>query len=174
MAVEELSSVQAMMAVRSGRLDVAIVATNSTIPGLASRQLFKERLYVALPATHRLAAHPHLHWSDLRDEVLLVRSDVEGPHLQELIAHEWAAMGAQAKVTVQSVGRDNLLCIVAGGLGVSIEPSSTLGLPFPYVTFVPLGSDEGRLTWNAVWLASNEEAPLKLLLELSNQIATSE
>lgn len=105
--IEELSSVKAKAAVRSGRLDVAIMATTSRISGCESRQIFKEPLYVALPAEHRLTDKPHLRWSDLVEEVLLVRADIEGPDLHARIMREFANFDETAKVKVLGIGRQH-------------------------------------------------------------------
>lgn len=65
---------------------------------------------------------------------------------------------------------DNILCLVACGAGVSVEPSSSLGLVFPGVVFVPLDPDEDHLTWDAIWLATNEQHALRRFLELSGRL----
>src|SRR3546814_19623125 len=76
--------------IREGRLDVAFMACTHQIPDLNSRVIWRDRLMVALPVKHPLAAQSDVEWLHLADETFLVRHSVTGPQVHDLIV-AWAA-----------------------------------------------------------------------------------
>ena len=75
--IEDLEGAQGLDAVRTGRVDLAVVDdwgwdAGSSRDGLDVSELFEDPLVVVLPTGHRLAASETVEWAQLRGEAFIV------------------------------------------------------------------------------------------------------
>ena len=66
-----------------------------------------------LPDLHPLAALDEVMWGDLADEPFIVSEAAPGQEIHDHLVRELADLGRHPEIQVQSVGRDNLLPLVA-------------------------------------------------------------
>ncbi|WP_235912079.1 LysR family transcriptional regulator [Mesorhizobium xinjiangense] len=164
--LEEASSQANAASVLNGRIDVAFIPGEPRLSGCEVRPMWKEELFVAVPTHHRLSKRETLSWEELRDEIFLVTHDVHGPEAEGIIARKVSGLGFQPRISVQRLGRENLINMVGRGYGVTLAASSTLGAAYSGVTFLPIGGGDERISWSAVWTIGNQSPVLKQLLNV--------
>lgn len=169
--VEEATSQANAAGVLNGRLDAAFIPGNPRLPGCQTTHLWDEAIYVALPGTHRLAMSTTIGWNDIKDETFLVTADAAGPEIEDYLIRQLSASGFRPKISVQGVGRENVLNMVAKGFGITLTTSSTLGAQYPGLLFQAIDDTQEVVSSSVVWSPANPNPALKKILELSKALA---
>jgi LysR family hydrogen peroxide-inducible transcriptional activator len=111
---------------RAHELDAALLATEEDAPDLASRPLFAEPFFAALPPDHRLAARTAVAEEELAED-MLVLADGHCLRDQALAAcGQGAARGALGS-TLRASSLPTLLNMVAAGYGTTLIPGLAAG-----------------------------------------------
>jgi DNA-binding transcriptional LysR family regulator len=134
---EELPIAQLVARLRDGSL-VAGLSRAPLVDDLRTEELMREPIAAVLPAGHRLAGADSLTLADLADEdwVLTARSTWEPWHRK--YDRDFAAAGYEPRVVQRGTSPQNLLALVAAGIGVTRLPLSSRTLRDGGVAFVPL------------------------------------
>lgn len=169
--LEEATAQASAAAVLSGRLDAAFIPGHPRLPGCRTETLWDERVYVAIPDAHPAAALRSVEWGDVRDETFLVTAEAAGPEIEDYLVRQLSGPGFRPNISVQHVGRDNLLNMVARGFGITLTTTSTLGAVWPGVRFQPVNGRENVVSSSVVWSEANQNPALKLLLEMGLALA---
>ena len=151
-----------------GALDIAIVSGESELRRAQVLPLWAERITVALPQTHPLAAHEIVYWTDLKDERFLLSCRDPGPEIQELLMAKLAAPGDHPLVVRHDVSRENILSMVGAGRGVSLLFEASTGATYPGVVYREAGEGNGpsRIGQSAYWRWDNENPTLMRFVAL--------
>lgn len=153
--LEEGTSQAATAGVLSSRLDAAVIPGEPRLPGCQAESLWVEPLYAILPATHRLAGSEQVIWKELRDERWIVPADGHGPDVEDIIVRQLSRLGFRPQISVQRVGRHNLVSMVARGFGLTLMAQSALGACYPRVHYVPVHDCGATVSWSLVWELTN-------------------
>ena len=152
LALEELTTVQQLAALRRGAIDVGLMrAMSLDEPDLVLHEVRREPFVVALPRAHPLATRRRIALAELAGEGWIAFENTAGPglHLQLLRACE--AAGFTPRLT-QTVGHiPTMMSLVAGGLGVSLVPEQVRALRPPGVRLVRLGEPAPATAVVAGW-----------------------
>lgn len=107
-------------AVRRGELDVALLGLREDVDpsGVASRELARERLVVALPSVHRLAGRAELAMGDLAGEVFADFPAGTSGRAQSDAA--FAASGIPRDVSFEADSAELILGLVSAGLAITL------------------------------------------------------
>jgi DNA-binding transcriptional LysR family regulator len=159
-AVEEAASENNAAAVASGRLDVAFVLGTQCAPGCERKNFYNEGLFAAVPVGHPFAAGSGVCWDDLRDETFLIAADGTGPEVEGIVLRRLSEIGFRPHLSIQKVGRENLLNLVGKGFGLTVVAGSTLGATYPGVQFLPFCQETESLSWSATWSSANANSAL--------------
>jgi LysR family hydrogen peroxide-inducible transcriptional activator len=117
--VEELTS-ELLERVQDGTLDLALLAL--PIPGahFVCQELFRERLYLVVPESHRLSSHSMVHLKQVeRDPFLLLK---DGHCFRENTLSACGRARLRPKVVFESGQFTTILAMVSSGTGVSVVP----------------------------------------------------
>jgi DNA-binding transcriptional LysR family regulator len=170
MAVER-SRLRLATALRSGALDVLIVTGG--LPSLESRtmRLRSERVLVALPQDHALAAREMLYWTDLRGETVLLSHYDPGRELEDLLISKLASPEDRPKIQRHEVGRGIIKSLVGMKAGISLVLESDMGANFAGLVYRDLrdGGGPSRFDYSAYWRAENENPALKVFLKMLSE-----
>lgn len=140
--------------VESGQLDIAVIRTPWTRPGLSGQVLLKEPFAALLPPGHELAGRDELALSTLASENFVAMRRDYG--LRELMEQVCLAAGFEPTVTVETTQLSVLHGMVGSGLGVSVLPAlAAAGYPHA----VPLVDAEARRELGVVWRARSRLSP---------------
>ncbi len=165
--ITEGTARDAQLMVRDGRLDLAFMACTHEIPDLNARVVWRDRLLVALPPGHPLAAHPHVEWRQLAEETFLARHGGTGPQVHDLIVVRSAGKWPTPTIRRVDVGRSGLLSMIASGHGVSLFVEDSTAANTANVTFLPIADETEPIPFSAVWSPHNRNPSLRNLLDLT-------
>jgi DNA-binding transcriptional LysR family regulator len=148
-------------------IDVAIMTASDLQWSDKTLSLWSERIVIALPEGHPLAALPILHWGDLREESLLFNQREPGPEFQHVLLTK---LGYHSKLRIMQheVGLDRLLSLVAAGLGITLVAEGAIGAIKDSVAFREIHDENGptRVTFTACWRQGNNNTTLAPFLSI--------
>ncbi|QXJ20962.1 LysR family transcriptional regulator [Actinomadura graeca] len=128
-------------ALHDGRLDLAVVRTPIPDTELDVRPLRRERLIVALPRDHPLAAGGEVDLRNLREEQFLSYPSRHRSVIRDAVLDACRRAGYRPRLVQEVAETSTLLVFVAAGLGVALVPDSVRLLSLPGVAFRPLAGD---------------------------------
>ncbi|OYY87926.1 MAG: LysR family transcriptional regulator [Rhizobiales bacterium 24-66-13] len=158
-------------AVRQFQIDVAFLTGTRVWPGCETDQLWFERVFVVLPEGHGLSERTVLSWSDLSMEQFIVSDVAPGPEIHDYLVKRLADLGHHPYIQPQSVGRDNLLSLVAVGRGLTVVSEAMVAARLPGITYRPI-TDE-ILPFSAIWSAKNDNPAFRRLLSMARKMSRS-
>lgn len=169
--VHEVPYLDQFAALHERRIDLAIYAGDERSPILDTLDLWTERVFVALPEGHRLAAQRSADWQRLGEEALLVRSWESEPVVCSFLVTRFAARGRLPRIVQHAASRENLLGLVRAGFGVTIVAEPATAARYPGVVFRPIAEPDAGLAIKAAWLPRNDNPVLRRFLALLRQHA---
>jgi DNA-binding transcriptional LysR family regulator len=162
--VEEASFDDSLAGVSSGRLDVAFVIGEPQLEGFDALPVWEEPLVVVTSAEHPLTRLQTVGWSDLAEETIIVSSDAFGLKVAEILGQHLRRLGSRPQLSLQRVGRDNLIYLVREGFGLTLAARSMIGLDTSDLGILPVQSAD-QLRWSAVWTARCANPALRHLTD---------
>lgn len=132
-------------------------------------QLWTERLFVALPSHHKLAALPEVDWPDLRGQPLVFDEARPGSDISDFLMKRLVEAGDQPMVERHGVGRDSRMQSVSLGRGLTLISEAATAMHFPGVIYRPILGEE--LAFSAVWSPRNENPALRRMLSLARKMS---
>lgn len=139
--LRELSSAAQIEALAEGGLDVGLVRGPAEAVGLTLEPILEEDLLAVLPSGHRLTRDRTVEPADLVTEPMVLVPQEQMPHFVEAVRAIFRPLGARPRVVQEAVQHDTIVGLVAGGLGVSVLPSSVVRLGRAGVEYRPIAGD---------------------------------
>jgi DNA-binding transcriptional LysR family regulator len=140
-----------------GQADLAVIAAagDHHFPQFEILQWWTERMFVALPEDHPLAALSSLQWGDLRQETFVIRAYEAGPVIYNWLAQRLDPDDCLPNIQQQEVSREGLLGLVEAGFGLTVvsEPATRIGIPG--VVYRPIADDNATIAIRGAWLREN-------------------
>ncbi len=145
---------------KSGELDLGVLALPVDLEGLEARELYVEPFTVALPAQHRLAKRERVHADDLEGETLLLLEEGHCLRDQALAVCSRAGLGERQDFRATSL--ETLRQMVATGAGITLLPQ--LATQGAYgnargVTVLPFARPVPTRQIGAIWRKSTARRP---------------
>ncbi len=172
-ALRQLSTSAQIGALERGELDVGFM-THVLGTALRSRALVRERLNVAVPVGHRLAARPTVPMRELNGETLLFRTRDIAPSAFDLVMAALHEAGVSTRLVLHPVGTSMLQGLVAAGAGftlVSESHSTRADLPLVYR---PLVEPELHFDLYLVWRPDENAPAVRAFLLAAGAEATAD
>lgn len=142
--LERTSGLQ-LEGLREGGLDVGIVREVSAAAGLALTVLARERLYLAVHHSHRLASRRSVPLAELAGEGFVVFPRQQVSQLYDHIAGLCHAAGFDLEVAQEAVQFTTILGLVAGNAGVAVVPAPLRAVTLPSLRYLAL-EDEAAVS----------------------------
>jgi DNA-binding transcriptional LysR family regulator len=157
------------------RIDAAFVRSPvSQYATLECISLIQERMVVAMPIQHRLAARAGqgVELSELRDEPFILYRQVNGSGIKDLLIKMCRSAGFEPK-PVQEVHRMmGAIQLVAAGLGISVVPQSLDSIQPKSVVYRPLRHDSPvTVPLNLAYRNNVDAQAIKRFISLSRSLA---
>ncbi len=146
------------------QLDVAFVWDCCPDKGCRSEILWRDRLFVCLPASHRLLACDELRWSDLQGECLLVPQGKSGPLFDPCLLERIRKTERGVEIEHCDAAQVTVLTKIILGEGFSIAGRGLARSVLPGVAWRPLAGENSAIAVKAIWLESNAKPLLHRLL----------
>ena len=137
---EELPIAQIVQRLRAGSLDAAL-SRAPLVDDLRTEEIMREPVAAVLPTGHPLAGAESLTLSDLAGESWVLTDRSTWPPWHAKYDHDFADAGFEPRVVQRGTSPQNLLALVAAGIGVTRLPLSSRSLRDGGVVFVPLRED---------------------------------
>lgn len=160
-----------LRAIRNRKLDVAFLAAVDDVSGCDVSELWRERVYVAMSASHALADHEKLDWPDFRDQLVLVSRKAAGPDVHDYVVRRCAGRNAYPAVEYCEAGQETLMHMVAMGRGMTLVAEAWRDMLIPGLALVPLVSDKDIVPFSAVWSPANDNPSLRRFLSFAREMA---
>ena len=154
---QEVSIAKLVAGLRNGEFDAGLTRP-PLVDDLATEHLLDEPVAAVLPEGHPLAGRDEIALAELADESWLLTARSSWPPWHREYDRAFARAGFVPRVVQRGTSPQNLLALVAAGLGVTRLPLSTRSLRNGGVVFVPLADD-----YAAVMLIHRDESPSKSL-----------
>ncbi|OHT18692.1 DNA-binding transcriptional regulator HcaR [Sphingomonas haloaromaticamans] len=150
----------------TGEIDIAILIGEASHADLRRAAFWNERLMVAIPADHSLAAHDAVHWTDLRRERFLLPAADPGPEIRDLLLGRLMVAGEPPDIRMYQASREAILSVLGGGLGVSIVCEGATGARYPDVVYRPVLGEQGPafVHYSGYWREDNCNPALRRFL----------
>jgi DNA-binding transcriptional LysR family regulator len=158
-----------LRAIRARKLDVAFLTAVDDASGCDVSELWRERVYVAMPASHTLADLEGLDWPDLRDEVVIVSRTASGPDVHDYIVRRSAGQRSYPTVEYCEAGQETLMHMVAIGRGITLVAEAWREMPVPGLALVPLIADDDIVPFSAVWSPANDNPSLRRFVSFAQK-----
>jgi DNA-binding transcriptional LysR family regulator len=134
--LEEGTSAEVVGGVVAGDFDLGILGPPPpNMPELEVHPLFRERVAVVVPATHRLVGRSSCTLEDLGDDPLILPRSRSG--LRKVIDDAFAAQGLPTHVAYEGDDLSIVQGLVEAGLGITLLPMP-LPVPSNRVAIIPL------------------------------------
>ena len=154
---QEVSIAKLVAGLRNGEFDAGLTRP-PLVDDLATEHLLDEPVAAVLPEGHPLAGRDEIALAELADESWLLTARSSWPPWHREYDRAFARAGYVPRVVQRGTSPQNLLALVAAGLGVTRLPLSTRSLRNGGVVFVPLADDNAE-----VMLDHRDEPPSKSL-----------
>lgn len=135
--LHEMPPAAQVKALRDGEIDVGFVRAPMEESSLDSEVVRREPLVAALPAAHPLAASKRIDLASLAGEPFILFPRWRGPGFFDYIVGLCRAAGFSPRIAYEAAQLD-ILSLVAGGMGVSIVPSSIRAVRRAGIAFRPI------------------------------------
>ena len=155
------------------RLDVAFVRPPIDDDRLAVETVDREPLVAALPVSHPLAART---WLDLRllaEEPFVLFARHAGPGYWDVVQAACREAGFRPNIVHEAGQIHTIIGLVAGGLGLSLVPSSVRSLQLAGVRFVELARPAPVLELAMAWRVEVEDPTLERFVTVVRATATA-
>lgn len=151
--VQEIDSVEAVPRLQAGELDLAFVRLDGEVGGgIATLPLTEDRLAVALPKDHALAALPRVRLRSLADEQLVMSARQISPVYFDMLTAVCREHGFAPRITHEVRSVTAQIAYVGCGQGVALVPASMRRLAPENVVVRPLKERvmvvTAALAWN--------------------------
>jgi LysR family transcriptional regulator, hca operon transcriptional activator len=138
LTIHSASSPELMQSLLTGKMDVAFVRPDSTATGLEFIHLATEKLFVLLPAGHRLAKHTSIRLGEITRENFVSFPRKYAPVLRLAIDDYLAGAGVQLTPAHEAETLPMAISLVLSTGGVSLLPEYAARLLPPSVVGRPL------------------------------------
>ncbi|MDH2398397.1 LysR family transcriptional regulator [Bradyrhizobium sp. SSUT18] len=171
LATVERSRIRLMNALRNGTIDIAIVPGQSPLSDSMRLPIWSERIMILLPKDHPLAAQDVIHWTDLRNETVLLSQYDPGTDVEDLLISNLVAENKRPRIERHDVSRGIVKSLISMGLGVSLVMESDVGATFAGLTYREIqdGTGPSRMGFYAHWQKDNENPALQRFLALLSE-----
>lgn len=153
--------------IENGLLDIAIMIGEAPYRGVMSRPFWSERILVAMPEGHPLAARERIHWIDLTGERFLLTERDPGPETRNMLLGKLGMPGYTPEIDMDDIGRETVLSVIALSGHISIVAESALGIQVPGVVFREVHETNGHMWigFSGYWREDNKNAVLRRFLD---------
>ena len=154
---QETSNYQQIEMLLARKTDIGIAPNILVPPEMNAKILYKENFVLILPGNHALSKKKFTDLSLLKDETFILPQLSSGSGYVEAILQLCQSFGFKPKVAHESAHSIGVLRLVEAGLGISIEPVSSVRGANMNIKLVELKHLPQKVTMTLFWLKEREE-----------------
>jgi DNA-binding transcriptional LysR family regulator len=172
--LHEMTTAQQIQALHHKQVDIGIVRSAISEPGVSVECFWPESLVLALPETHPLSAQPKVSLSALANELFIFFPAKMGPIFYEQIMHSCQQAGFRPKVAQEAVQMQTIVGLVAAGLGIAIVPASMQNFHRGGVIYRPLQEQIPQTGLYLTWRQHDASPVINAFLSLARKATQGE
>ena len=165
---EEMPIAKLVAGIRDGALDAGL-ARPPLVEDLEVEEVLREPVAAVLPEGHDLAGRQTLTLADLAGEPWVLTAASSWPPWHRKYDEDFARAGYRPRVVQRGSSPQNLLALVAAGVGITRLPLSSRSLRDGGVTFVPLAGEDAQVT--LIWHPQTVNPALPILRAVLREIS---
>ena len=170
--LQDLTSEEQVEAVKAGRIDVGLVRPPViAAEGLEMEIISREPLMAVLPEGSRLAQKAELAVEELAEEPFIQIPRQVAPGFYDQFIRICARAGFSPKIVQEARTTPTIVSLIAGGMGVSILPSSLRSLQRIGAVYRPLKRPAPTTDMAVLWRPEDTSPPLDSFLEIVWEVA---
>ena len=170
--LQDLTSEEQVEAVKANRIDIGLVRPPVlAAESLAMRIIWRETLMVALPVGNPLAREAEIAMESLAEESFIQIPRHVAPGFYDQCIRICAQAGFAPKIVQEARTTPTIVSLIAGGMGVSILPSSLKSLQRSGVVYRPLKTPAPTTDMAVIWRPADESPTLRSFLEIIWEVA---
>lgn len=154
LTIVEMNDRDLPMLLEQRRLDAALIPSYMTWTHAAALPIYRERIVVALPASHPLTSHAAVNWSRLAEETFLVQGWGENQAQREFYA---SFLGGGVKFQAHACSKQSILALVGAGYGITLATQSQAEATFPGVVFKAIDESNAWVRVDLTWMPETED-----------------
>lgn len=173
--LNEMTTEAQLDALGNGRIDVGLGREVGVAAGLIVRPLLRERLYLAVHDSHRLAAHRSAPLAQLAGERFVTFPRQRVSLLYDHIADLCRMAGFELEVAEEAIQFTTILGLVAGNAGVAIIPEPLRALQLPGLRYLALEDEAATSLVSVLYRPDRvDSSPVKKLIAVASAIFPKE
>jgi DNA-binding transcriptional LysR family regulator len=166
--VEDIAIATLVERLRAGELDAGL-SRPPHVDDLATEVVLREPVAAVLPEDHPLARRAEIALGDLAGDPWVLTPRASWPPWHHKYDEDFARAGFRPRIAQRGTSPQNLLALVAAGVGVTRLPLSSRSLRDSGVAFVPLAGDEAEVV--LVWRPGAPNPVLPAFREVVHAVA---
>jgi DNA-binding transcriptional LysR family regulator len=172
---EEMPVAALVAGARDGSLDAGL-SRPPLVDDLEVEEILREPVAAVLPEGHPLSGREALTLADLADEPWVLTARSSWPPWHRKYDEDFARVGYRPRVVQRGTSPQNLLALVAAGVGVTRLPLSSRSLRDGGVAFVPLTGEDACVVvfWHPHAMNPALPALRAVLREIAGDVDLSE
>lgn len=159
-----LTSSEQIHALRQGQLDLGFIHLPAATEGLEVRTVVRDRLVIAVHATHPLSARRRVALGRFRDDGFILPPRESAPGLHDLIVATCSAAGFSPEIPHRARDMLAMISLVSIGSGVSIVPRWLSASGFPEVRYLSITGPTPIVELAMAWNPGNRSPVLRRAL----------
>jgi len=161
--VQEASNFQQIEMILTRKTDIGIAPNITLPPEVNSKILYKENFVLILPGNHPLTKKRLTDLSVLKKETFILPQLSTGTGYVETILQICQGYGFKPKVAHESAHSTGVLRLVEAGLGISIEPVSSVRGTSMNIKLIELKNLPQKAVMSLFWLQEREDELSKFI-----------
>ncbi len=170
--LHDLSSEEMLAGLRSGKLDLALMAQPSprSLRGLAFRELGRHPLRVALAPKHPLARARSLGLEQIAAEPLIAYNREHYPDYHQALEELFASARAKPRIAEEHDGVTGLIAAIESGAGIALVPSLLSCMVGSRLKLLPLNQPTPKVVIGAASKAGPAKPLVQTFIDLAAAI----
>lgn len=166
----EMLAPDQLTALREGAIDIALLRPPVADLGVAVQTVRRDRLVVAIPEGHRLAASARIRCEQLASTDLIVHSAQRRSVMYDVVLAMLHDAGVDTHIRHEVGETSTLITLVAGGLGVAVVPEPVSALRLAGVVYRPLVRPAASVELAVARRSTRQEPHLLQAIEVIKRI----
>lgn len=154
-------------------IDFGFLTGPLTNAGFEGIQIQQDKLVVALPEDHPLAASGEIALADIADEPIIAGTPREWKHFDYHLHSLYRANGITPRIIQEAFNSEGIFGLVAANMGISILTASAQNYFRKGVSILPLGDEHPYIPTEATWNPKSVSPAMELFIELLDEFRSA-
>jgi DNA-binding transcriptional LysR family regulator len=168
--LEQLTVLAQCEALQKGELDIGLMYSPPAHYREFSRlTVAEERIFIAMPKTHRLVAHKKIRLKDLEEESFIGFKNFRQAHYAKALSARFMEGGLMPRIVQKVESEAAMMNLVSVGVGVSTALATGADMAPPGIVFRPIEEIRDVIKLELVWIDARLSPIARNFIEIMRQ-----